>query len=437
MLITLGLNDYKLTKLSVSEAVYWDTAKVVNPHMLLVGKSGTGKTHTLRRLLHQIMHADYDVRIHIFDVHGDIHTQEMSSVQFSESTDYGINPLEVYPDPDSGGVRKRVRSFISTIGSVRNVGERQEAVMRNLLMDLYRSHGFIPEDSSSWAIGDGIGRHPPKRHPTLCDLHRFAHVKLQQTFMGANSDAARALFELNGRQKRIASFLKKRHGAGALDDAQGEEMEKLKGNAISAFIKYVSNIETGREFDDLLKYDSSEALKSIYDRLENLMAIGIFKDKKPPFDPGRNVWRYDITALSEDEKKLFVEFRLQEIYLESVQRGLSNAEVKDVIVLDEAHLFFRDDSDGMINKISREGRKFGLCLICASQSTLDFSDDFMSCVATKIILGIDQSLWDATMRKMKIERKTLEYIRPKKTMAVNFSLADDLKNAFTSVRIGL
>ena len=112
MRITLGLNDYKLAQLNETEAVYSDTAKVVNPHMLLVGKSGTGKTHTLRRLLSQMMKAEPGVRIHIFDVHGDIHTKEMSSVQFSESTDYGINPLEVYPDPDSGGVRKRIQSFI-------------------------------------------------------------------------------------------------------------------------------------------------------------------------------------------------------------------------------------------------------------------------------------------------------------------------------------
>jgi hypothetical protein len=318
---------------------------------------------------------------------------------------------------------------------VRNVGERQEAVIRNLLIDLYRSHGFSPEDPSSWLIDDGMDRQPPKRHPTLYDLHGFANAKLQQTFMGANSDAIKALCELNARQRRIAGFLKKNRGT--LDDKQGDEMEKLKSNAINAFVKYVSNIETGREIDDLLKYDSSEILKSIYDRLENLMAIGIFKKNKPPFDNDRNVWRYDITALNEDEKKLFVEFRLQEIYLEGTLRGLTDAGLTDVIVLDEAHLFFRDDSDGMINKISREGRKFGLCLICASQSTQHFSDDFMSCVATKVILGIDQSLWDGTIRKMKIERKILEYIKPKKTMAVNFSLADELKNAFTMVRIGL
>ena len=399
MKITLGLNDYKYAQLNETEPVFWDTDKVVNPHMLLVGKSGTGKTHTLRRLLHQMMRAGTNVRMHIFDVHGDISTEEMSTVQFSESTAYGINPLEVYPDPDSGGVRKRIQSFISTIGSVRSIGERQEAVMRNLLTDLYRSHGFNPEDPASWRIDDGIGRQPPKRHPTLHDLHGFALVKLQQTFMGANNDATTALCELNGKQRRLAGFLKKNQGP--LDDGQADEMEKLKGNAIAAFVKYVSSIESGWEFDDLLKYDSSEILKSIYDRLGNLMAIGIFKNKKPPFDQAKNVWRYDITALNEDEKKLFVEFRLQEIYLEGTLGGPAGAGLTDVIVLDEAHLFFRDDSDGMINKISREGRKFGLCLICASQSTQHFSDDFMSCVGTKVILGIDQSLWDGAVRKMK------------------------------------
>jgi DNA helicase HerA-like ATPase len=39
--------------------------------------------------------------------------------------------------------------------------------------------------------------------------------------------------------------------------------------------------------------------------------------------------------------------------------------------------------------MAKEGRKFGLDLICASQSPGHFSDDFVSNAGTKIILGID------------------------------------------------
>ena len=49
-------------------------------------------------------------------------------------------------------------------------------------------------------------------------------------------------------------------------------------------------------------------------RFDNLKASGVFKNKLPPFDANNPVWHYDITALREDEKRLFVEFRLQELF---------------------------------------------------------------------------------------------------------------------------
>jgi hypothetical protein len=436
MKITLGLNDYLLARKTQQVPVFWDLHKVVNAHMLLCGKSGTGKTHTLMRLLNQIKHFGSGVRIHIFDVHGDINAPGMSSVQFSESTRYGINPFKVYPDPHYSGVRKRIQGFIATIKSVKAIGERQEAVLRNILIDLYRLNGFRQEDPRTWPLNDGMARAHPKRYPTLDDLHRFTHSKLQQAFIGSNSATVRALMELNKKKNALFRFLRKNHGC---KDPEAEgQLDKLKESAIDAFCNYVSDIETGREFDDLIKYESAETLKSVFDRIENLMAIGIFKSESPPFDPDCAIWRYDITALREEEKKLFVEFRLQEIFFERVQQGhLPTPGLRDVIVIDEAHLFYRDDGDSMVNTMAKEGRKFGLGLICASQSPDHFSDDFVSNVGTKIILGIDQRYWDGAMRKMKIDKNTLEYIRPRKTMAVNFSMVEDLKSQFTLVRVGL
>jgi hypothetical protein len=38
---------------------------------------------------------------------------------------------------------------------------------------------------------------------------------------------------------------------------------------------------------------------------------------------------------------------------------------------------------------------------------------------------------------MKIDKNTLEFIRPRKTMAVNFSMVEELKNQFTLMRVGI
>lgn len=121
------------------------------------------------------------------------------------------------------------------------------------------------------------------------------------------------------------------------------------------------------ELTDIIKYDSREVMKSVVERLENLNAIGIFKDLPPPFDPNLNIWRYDIKALSMDEKKLFVSFVLESIFYHAMQRGLQE-DIVEVIVLDEAHNFLSDYLENITNVIAKEARKFGLAMFCASQS---------------------------------------------------------------------
>ncbi len=173
-------------------------------------------------------------------------------------------------------------------------------------------------------------------------------------------------------------------------------------------------------------------MKSVVERLENLNAIGIFKTITPPFDEKNPIWRYVIKSLSMDEKKLFVYFRLEEIFYQSVQRGVQD-DIVDIIILDEAHNFFTDDDDNIINTIAKEARKFGLALICASQSPTHFSDDFVSNVGTKIILGIDQMYWDGSVRKLKIDPKILEFITPHKTMALQINNKGELRAKFRQV----
>jgi len=98
------------------------------------------------------------------------------------------------------------------------------------------------------------------------------------------------------------------------------------------------------------------------------------------------VWRYNIRALSMEERKLFVLFSLEEIFARAMQRGQQD-EIVEVIVLDEAHIYADDDPDNIINTIAKESRKFGVALICASQSPTHFTDDFVSSVATRSSLG--------------------------------------------------
>ena len=466
--------------------VIWDSVRAVNGHMLLMGMSGAGKTHQLRKIIREMLASalpNQPLRVRIFDVHGDIDIEGASTVKYSEQTEYGLNPLAINPDPDYGGIRKRIQSVIATINKTsRALGGKQEAVLRNILQDLYIQHGFKASDPATWAVdpaaqaepeimdgrlyldvpieekdeakqhgarwdGDkkcwwisadayigGITRWLPKRsgrrHPTMADALRFANKILKTAFLGSNQEAVSNLEAYlrtaRAYQAKVIAATKKGERL-AEDEKLKADLEKGGQKAIDAYTAYVESIKTGREMDDLIKYDSVDVLKSVVDRLENLLGIGIFKNKLPPHDPRAMVWRDHIKALGKDEQKLFVLFSLEELFQAAVQRG-ETAYIRDVIIVDEASNFFDDADDNILNTIAKEARKFGVALICASQAPTHFTDDFVSSVGTKVVLGIDEMYWDSSTRKLRLDLEALKWIRLKERVLVQVKQGGEARN---------
>jgi DNA helicase HerA-like ATPase len=419
--------------------VVWDSTRVINAHMLLTGKSGTGKTFTLKKIIQQLQkQSNNQIRIRIIDVHGDIDIEGCSTIKFSEASPYGFNPLAINPDPDFGGVRKRIQSFMSALNKTsRKLGPKQESVLRNILLDLYAANGFYEKDPNSWHLNDSRGQRllhngKPKKYPTLDDAYRYANFKHKAMFLGTSNKAILNLEEVNKKAKKL--YLSQKNIHRALSKEETEQMQaelRTTGEtAIEAYSNYIKSIESGMELTDLIKYDSIDSIKSLVDRLSNLVASGIFKNQEPNFDPNSTIWRYDVKALTNlDEKKLFVYFLLEEIFHKRVELG-EQKDVVEMVFLDEANLFFSDEADNIINIISKEARKFGLGLCCASQSPTHFSEDFISNVGTKIILGLDQMFWDGSVRKLKVEQQALEWIVPHQKMVVQINNKAELKNRF-------
>lgn len=492
--INFGLDAHKW-RLRESESVLWREDRVVNPHMLIVGMTGAGKTHNLRKIVEQMQAtADEPLRIHVFDVHGDIEIDGASTVLFSEQTSSGLNPLTINPDPHYGGVRKRVQSFIATLNRARALGTKQETVIRYLLTDLYASHGFQAGDPSTWHVepasdasalvdgrlyleipywdkGDarllgvnwdaakkawwvrpesyqgGLTRWPPKqsgrRQLTMNDLLNYARTVQRRVFLGANQQAVISLeaFHRVARNyhKKLTVMLKHAEGraispldAAPIDPEARGELDAAAERAIGAYTDYIKSVKTGAEMDAHMRYDSADVLKSVVDRLENLNSIGIFRSQTPPFDPDASVWRYHLKALSMEERKLFVLFRLEELFLKALQRG-QQSRVREVVILDEAHAFCDDDEDNIINTIAREARKFGLALVAASQAPNHFTDDFLTCVGTKMVLAIDEMWWDGAVRKLRLPLAGLEWIKPRQNCAIQIKSITESKNTWRSV----
>ena len=497
MRIVFGFDEQSLQRGS-QEPVAWCDADAVNGHMLVCGRSGSGKTFSLRRIVRQVTRAQRGVRVHVLDVHGDIDELEGSSTcVFSESTPYGLQPLAISSDPHFGGPRKRIQSFIEMVNDASRapMGDRQIASLRNLLQDLYLQHGFRADDPSTWheepgeppaAAAEGriyidvpfdakdgakeaarkagltlqfdrdarcwwteshsgpLSRYPRKqwgkRCPTLADAVAFAKTRLRALTTGGGVKSTRLLEIHSGLV--VAWQAKARKLAAGL--AMSEDVEEIRTEVeagtetiIESFSDYVKGISTGRELDALVRYDTLDTMRSLVNRLETIAASGIYRSGTPPFDERAPVWRYDLTALSVTEKKLFVWTRLTEIFEAARERGVVRgaAELRDVIVVDEAHEFFADKDTNILDRLAKESRKFGIALIAASQSPTHFSEDFISNAGSKLLLGIDAMYFDGTVRKMRIEKDVLASVVPGKVAAIQVSVRGEQTPRFRLVRV--
>ena len=414
MKILLGQEFFSI-KNGNPKDVLLDYKKVINPHLILVGGSGTGKTYNLKKLLKAITDVNPSVRFHIMDVHGDIEIENSSTIKFSETTNYGLQPLKLSVDPDFGGVRKRIRSFINALNRTsRKLGTKQEPVLYNLLLDLYAARGFYATNPKTWSETN------IKKFPTLMDLKRWLEYKLKHMLFGTSSKTLRSFEEVKKLKLQLDRRIKKKVKIKNEEELLKleEQIKKTKEKMKEEFSNGVDNLGTGFEIDDLIKYDNPDVIRSLLDRIIILESSGIFKNNAPEFDKNKPIWRYDIKALNRDEQKLFVSILAEDIFLKVKELGETKLP-REFIVIDEASIFLQNaDDEYILNIIAREARKFGLGLILATQSLEHIPDDIIESTASKIILGVDETKMDITAKKLQVDKQKLKYIIPRKSAMI-------------------
>lgn len=487
MKITYGYDFFDL-KNGRKTPVEADFYKIINGHIFIVGASGVGKSYNLMKMVNQASASSPDTRFYIMDAHGDLEFDNCSTMLFSEQSPYGLNPLTINPDPDFGGVRRSIQSFILTIRQAFGVlGINQEAALRNILLDVFRDFGFLPEDPSTWAINEfdvrSVGRgsdnriylqvpieekdkakaygarwDPDKKcwyafsedyrgeltnwkpafkkrtYPTLRDVVEYCESLYTERFLGSDQKAMRALLALNksanSYQKKLIEHAKYNRIKGSSFDEEAElALASAREKAIEAFANYANSIQTGFELDSLMKYDSADTIKGVLTRVRGLESTGVFKDVPAPFDPSKPVWRYKLDALiNREEKKMMVLFLLQDLFNKAVQKG-KTTKIRDVIILDELSTYTSsqdENGDGIIGIIAREARKYGLALWAADQ-TPEVPVGLLSSVGTKIILGLDEMFWNSAVSKLRVESNQLAWISPKHTAAIQMKESGSTK----------
>ncbi len=302
------------------EDVYWNpdpSSGAANPHVLILGESGFGKTYAIAALCAEL--AQENVVSVVFD-----YAQGFSPAtlprEFGGATrplelhagrdGLDINPLQIFPSDLHGplNVAQRVADTFSRI--YKGVGVQQHAVIRQAVLDVMADVGIMPGASASWSS----------------DLPTFGSVQSKLHSYAGNPVNPHARFAASA------------------------------ASHISTVFVFNTFRPTGQKlgWPDLLNGDSRAII-------------------------------IQLKGLEHSLERAVTEFLLWNLigFVEAVGPG----PLRCFVILDEAHkLAF--DLGSPVEKLLREGRKFGLGLILASQQPEDFSPAAFANTATKIVFQV-------------------------------------------------
>ena len=127
----------------VSGRLSIDLSKLPNPHMLVVGSSGYGKSTMLGNIARQI--GSYRIPIVLFDAHGE-HTRMVSKLGgvSYDASESGINILAL----DGLTGKQRAREVSSTLTNIYSLGYLQKLKLDQCLTYLYRKFGGLQKEPS-------------------------------------------------------------------------------------------------------------------------------------------------------------------------------------------------------------------------------------------------------------------------------------------------
>ena len=308
------------TDAETGERVYWnpdpDTGSA-NPHVLVVGESGFGKTYTITCLLSEL--AQRQVVPVVFDYGQGFAAETLppeflagvNLVEIHASKDgVDINPLQIFPSDVLGpvNVAQRVADTFARVYS--KIGVQQHAILRQAVLDAMQDEGILAEKPETW------GNDLP--------AFRNVHAKLEELAEDGNSPRAKAAAS-------VASH-------------------------VSTLFVYNTFRPSGRK----LTWDDVLAAKG-------------------------SVFVLQLKGLDHSLERAVTEFLLWNLigYIEALGPG----PLCCFAVLDEAHKL-SCDRGSPVEKLLREGRKYGLGLILASQQPEDFSQVAFANTATKLVFQI-------------------------------------------------
>ena len=132
--------------------VGWDPAMLLNPHMLVAGASGWGKTSLLRRLVKFTWLTRFrGYRIMVFDYLGSFTDLGLPVVDLSVTP---VKPLGLVASREagfsSGGPGRRARVFAEAFSVATGLGPLQLGLVMQATRQAFKAKGIVDSDKGTW-----------------------------------------------------------------------------------------------------------------------------------------------------------------------------------------------------------------------------------------------------------------------------------------------
>ena len=134
----------------IGDRTVWNPEQLPNGHLVAIGASGSGKTQTLKAIAYELTNKYPDTKVILIDFHGDQEIKGEVCYPLNMSTNYGINPLVINPDPEGGGVNLQGILVATTLKKSLKLGVNQEGLILEIISDCYDKKGIKQEDINTW-----------------------------------------------------------------------------------------------------------------------------------------------------------------------------------------------------------------------------------------------------------------------------------------------
>lgn len=143
-----------LGKNVIDKPFYWEVDKEKNPHLVVLGTSGSGKTETLKVIIHEL--TKNKVPSLVIDFHNEFSNVAANVLNLREVS---INPFEVAENERPESVMYEITDIIKKLFGL---GDIQEAILRNAIRQSYLEKGINLKQK-------GAGN---SNFPTFSDIQR-------------------------------------------------------------------------------------------------------------------------------------------------------------------------------------------------------------------------------------------------------------------------